>query len=135
MRQFMSLSFVGILVIFSAQIVHAKTTCSATCHVSGKQFYFSFDRIDAATAREGTERCMRIPAHTETIAVSAGSSTETACFNYIDLSSPIEATDLGEWLAKNELEKFCVDANRKGDSRGYDWTQGEVKNVTCKNVE
>ncbi len=134
MRQLLFLILLNVL-ICSAQTADAKTTCSATCHVFGKQFYFSFDRIDAATARDGTERCLRIPARTETIAVSAGSSTQTACFNYIDVNSPVEATDIGEWLAKNELEKYCVDGNRKGDSRGYEWTQGEVKNVTCKNVE
>ena len=121
--------------IFSTQAAEAKTTCSATCHVFGKQFYFSFDRIDGASAREGTERCLRIPAVTETIAVSAGSSTQAACFNYININSPVEATDSGVWLATNELEKLCVDANRKGDSRSYDYTQGELKNTTCKDAE
>ncbi len=120
--------WIGFLNTFEAG---ASVTCKATCAVYGKQFYFSFNRINSDSYRAGMERCMRIPARAEVIPVSQGSSTEMACYNYIQSEVAVQSTDASEWLAQNELTKQCEDKYKKGDSRGYDWTRGSLKNSKC----
>jgi hypothetical protein len=113
----------------------ANTACSATCNIYGKKFYFAFDRINVQSYRIGMEKCLRIPATTEIIAVSQGSATSMACFNYINQSVPLSVVDTNLWLAKNELTKNCEDKYRVGDSRGYEYTRGTLENVTCSEVD
>ena len=124
-----------LLFAMSSQNVFANTKCTATCYIYGEIFQFSFNRIDASTYRAGMERCLRLNGQTAIINVSEGSPTEMACFTTFNRSEAVEIEDLGEWLAKNELQKQCEDKYSSGDWRAHNYTRGQQKNVSCQRIE